>query len=557
MRIVILGGYGVFGGRLARLLIQDGHEVSIAGRDHKRAAAFIGEHGGKPLILDLQDDLSPIVGLAPNLVVDAAGPFQVYRADTYRVARFCIENGINYLDFSDDANFTVGITELDGLATTAGQFALSGVSSVPAISAAAVAALCSRFSEIILIETSILPGNRAPRGRSVMISILHQAGTSLMIWRGGKWRQHVGWTDARRISLAPDLKRWANLIGAPDLKLFPPVFESRSVLFRAGLELQVMHWGLTILARLRNLGLLPDLKLAIGMFWWIAKLLERFGGDRGGMSVEVIGVEDGRTVRRRWQLLAEQGSGPFIPAIPALAIVRKSYVAPGARPCIYDLSLTDIERAMEGLPVTFSRSEEPAPSFFEQILGERWRQLPASVRRLHSVQDVESFSGRATVTRGSGFTARLAAWFFGFPKAGKDVPLTITKYRTRTGEIWERNFAGRIFCSYLTPSRRAFHYRERFFAFTYEQELLVYEQSLHLPVRRGWFLGIPLPSPLLPGSESREYDVKGHFHFDVGLYAPLGGGLIVRYQGYVTPHCERPPPNDHASETIEMATAQR
>jgi hypothetical protein len=425
------------------------------------------------------------------------------------------------------------------MAATAGQFALSGVSSVPAMSAAAVADLSHGFSEIILIETSILPGNRAPRGRSVMASILHQAGAPLTIWRGGRWRRHVGWTDARRISLALGLEHWANLVGAPDLKLFPSAFQSRSVLFRAGLELRVLHWGLTILARLRSMGFLPDLAAATGVFLRIARMLERFGSDRGGMKVDVIGVEGKRTVRRRWQLLAEQGSGPFIPAIPALAIAGKSDVAPGARPCIHDLSLTEIERVMEGLPVRFSRSEEPAPSFFEQILGDRWLQLPASVRRLHSVQDVESFRGRATVTRGSGLIARLAAWFFRFPKAGEDVPLTITKYRTRTGEVWERNFAGRVFRSYLTPSHRSFHYRERFFAFTYEQELPVHGQSLHLPVRRGWFLGIPLPAFLLPASESREYDVDGLFHFDVGLYAPLRGGLIVRYQGCVTPDCGR------------------
>jgi hypothetical protein len=54
-------------------------------------------------------------------------------------------------------------------------------------------------------------------------------------------------------------------------------------------------------------------------------------------------------------------------------------------------------------------------------------------------------------------------------------------------------------------------------------------------VRRGWFLGIPLPAMLLPVSEAREYDAGGVFHFDVGLYAPLGGGLIVRYQGHLTP----------------------
>jgi short subunit dehydrogenase-like uncharacterized protein len=124
---------------LARLLLRAGHEVLVAGRDPAPALAFVREHGGQPLLLDLREDLSPIARAAPGLVVDAAGPFQTYETNTYRVARFCIENGINYIDLSDDAGFAAGIAALDDMATRTGVFALSGASSVPTISAAAVA----------------------------------------------------------------------------------------------------------------------------------------------------------------------------------------------------------------------------------------------------------------------------------------------------------------------------------------------------------------------------------------------------------------------------------
>lgn len=40
MRIVILGGYGVFGSRLAELLVRDDHEVVIAGRDESKLLAL-------------------------------------------------------------------------------------------------------------------------------------------------------------------------------------------------------------------------------------------------------------------------------------------------------------------------------------------------------------------------------------------------------------------------------------------------------------------------------------------------------------------------------------
>ena len=179
--------------------------------------------------------------------------------------------------------------------------------------------------------------------------------------------------------------------------------------------------------------------------------------------------------------------------------------------------------------------ETPAPTLFRSALADRWDLLPDEVKALHCVQDVESFSGEAQVTRGSSAFARLAAWFFGFPPAADRIPLTVLKTRTDDGEIWERNFGGRIFRSYCTPSPRKYRYRERFWLFTYEQELPVEDSCMRLPVRRGWFLGLPLPRPFLPTSESREYAEGGVFHFDVSLGAPFGAGLIVRYKGRLTP----------------------
>jgi hypothetical protein len=143
--------------------------------------------------------------------------------------------------------------------------------------------------------------------------------------------------------------------------------------------------------------------------------------------------------------------------------------------------------------------------------------------------------------------ARLAAWFFGFPPAGENVPITVTKTRIDSGETWERNFAGRVFRSHCTPAMDPYRYRERFWLFNYEQDLPVENGCMRLPVRRGWFLGVPIPRPLLPGSESREYAIDGVFHFDVALSAPLGGGLIVRYRGALKPDRTRHEPRLEAS----------
>lgn len=185
------------------------------------------------------------------------------------------------------------------------------------------------------------------------------------------------------------------------------------------------------------------------------------------------------------------------------------------------------------------------PTLFQAVIGDRWHDLPPAVRRLHSVRSVERFSGAATVTRGGSVAGRLAAWLFGFPKPGVDVPLTVTITRTPTGEMWERDFGGRTLRSHLTASDRPYHCQERFGPLTCELELPARDASLHFPVRRGWLVGIPLPAWALPQSISREFEIDGRFHFDVALHAPLRGGLVVRYQGQLRP--DAPPPRGSAA----------
>jgi saccharopine dehydrogenase-like NADP-dependent oxidoreductase len=143
MKILVLGGYGVFGGRLVQLLLRDGHNVWVAGRSLQEAQRFTEQHQGIPLQLDRSRDLSPILDVRPAVVVDASGPFQAYGDDALRVPEFCLEYGMSYLDWSDDARFTTRISELDAKAKAAGCFALSGASSAPAISASVVTALAA------------------------------------------------------------------------------------------------------------------------------------------------------------------------------------------------------------------------------------------------------------------------------------------------------------------------------------------------------------------------------------------------------------------------------
>ena len=118
-RILVIGGYGGFGGRLSRRLAAAGHQVIVAGRDRGKAEHYCeGLAGAEPARIDRQGDVAAALGeLRPDLAIDAAGPFQ---ASGYSVPEASIAAGIPYVDLSDGRDFVTGIARLDEAARAAG-----------------------------------------------------------------------------------------------------------------------------------------------------------------------------------------------------------------------------------------------------------------------------------------------------------------------------------------------------------------------------------------------------------------------------------------------------
>ena len=95
MKILILGGYGTFGGRLVHLLSDLlGVDILVAGRDAVAAREFCQRWTGiasvRPLLLDRANIAAALAGERPDIIVDASGPFQAYRGDPYHVVRAAI-----------------------------------------------------------------------------------------------------------------------------------------------------------------------------------------------------------------------------------------------------------------------------------------------------------------------------------------------------------------------------------------------------------------------------------------------------------------------------------
>lgn len=350
--VLVVGGTGAFGGRLVSGLYKTtDFNIVIAGRDLERAATTAAALGPRARALRLDTATVTADQLRASgafVVADAAGPFQ---GASYRLARAAIVAGLHYVDLADARDFVAGFGALDEAARAARVVALAGASSTPALSHAVLDRLTAGWRRIDTVEIAISPGNRnSPRGLSVIRAILSYAGKPVRVFEGGAWTARPGWGWPVRRAMPGLGRRWLSLCETPDLDLVPERFAPKdAAVFRAGLELSAMHLGLCLAGLLVRARLLPSLVPFARPLRWMAERLKGFGSDRGGMMVEVRGIDAaGVAVRSVWSLIAEAGDGPAVPTLPALAAIRAlangSLSQPGARVCAGVLNLDAIAR---------------------------------------------------------------------------------------------------------------------------------------------------------------------------------------------------------------------
>ncbi|WMJ69995.1 SDR family oxidoreductase [Stenotrophomonas sp. 24(2023)] len=550
MKILVLGGYGVFGGRLARLLADlPALELLIGGRNLAAAQAFCQGYTGQPRVRALQVDrqqLAPVLHAErPDLVVDASGPFQEYGAHRYSAVEACIAAGIDYLDFADAADFVFGVSQYDEQARAAGVYVLAGVSSFPVLTAAVLRQMATRM-EIREVEGGIAPSPFAGIGLNVMRAVVGYAGSPVKLRRQGRDGHGIGLAESRRFTVAvpghlPLRNLRFSLVDVPDLQVLPPEHPGMTDIWMgAGPVPESLHRILNLLAKARWRLKLPSLEPASRLFYTVLNLMT-FGEHRGGMYVRARGVRDGQPVECSWHLLAEADDGPYIPSMAIEAVIRKQLAgerpATGARPATHALALADYDQLFKDRTIhTGFRQPVAGASLYQRVLGDAYARLPPSVQALHAPQAPRRWQGMARVERGDGLLSRLLGRLFGFPDAGDAIPVSVAFDAEAGGERWTRTFAGRRFSSLQTEGqgRNEALLVERFGAVAVALALVVQNGRLQLVPRRWSLLGIPLPRALLPGDASFEYEQDGHFVFDVEIGAPLVG-RIVHYRGTLQP----------------------
>ena len=367
-KILILGAYGNFGKRISLLLARDNYSIIISGRDLQKLTVLkdniVSQYPNAEIeIVQLDANLELAQFLEKNkpvVVINTIGPFQM--AD-YSIARTCIKNQINYIDLSDGRDFVNEFNKLDNIAKENNVTAISGASTVPALTSAVIEYFNDNLLEIDLLKFGIAPGQKAERGIATTKAILSYVGKKLKPCAG--FNNRYGWQDLY-IQEYPEIgSRLMANCEIPDLDLLPPKYKIKKIMFSAGMENKAVHLGIWAFSWLVRIGLPLNLPKYAAILLKMSNWFDAFGTSDGGMHIIIEGKDKNNApLTIKWFIIAFDGDGPFIPTIPSVILAKRfadgKIDYKGTYPCVGMISLEDYLNELKDFKVrTYSQSNAP------------------------------------------------------------------------------------------------------------------------------------------------------------------------------------------------------
>ena len=360
-RVLVIGGYGNFGGHIARALAADPNIVVLIGgrsADKARAAAAGLEsvNIAEGHALDIDGDLAAaFAAIRPDVIIHTTGPFQ---GQGHRVAQAAIAAGVHYLDLADARDFVAKIGELDGAAKAAGVAVIAGASSVPCLTAAFIDRYRPAFARLDSAMYGITAAQQTNRGLGTAAAVLSYIGQPFTRLARGTARRVFGWQGLHAVSYPELGLRLFGDCDIPDLALFPARYpDLRDLRFVAGHEIKLLHLGTWLLSWIVRLRLVRSLARYAPGLLKASFLFDALGRQRSGFHMFLRGVgHDGKPMEVCVFIVARQAHGANIPCLPSIILARRiaagQRIAPGARPCLDLIDLDTLLGSLDGLDIT-------------------------------------------------------------------------------------------------------------------------------------------------------------------------------------------------------------
>lgn len=319
MSILVIGGTGVFGSLIVDELLASPlkFHVSAAARGSgavNKSRRIDGRHAF--VTLDLNDTLAlqrTVTGHA--IVILAAGPFQQIGAE---VALASTRAGAHFIDINDSPAYHARLVGVAGGLKATGRAVLSGMSSLPGISVPLFCAIKDGFDTIEAIEIALFIGNANKKGPAAVHSALENLTTPVTVWRGGKKRSTMGWTQKALhpfpypIGAVP-----AYSLASPDPLILAEIAAFQDLAVKVGFESRTVRGLFTLLHGVAHLGWYATVKRFIDTARPLWNLTGRLGTERGCVSVVVRGRRNGEPTNRQAALVAAE-SGQRLAALPSI-----------------------------------------------------------------------------------------------------------------------------------------------------------------------------------------------------------------------------------------------
>lgn len=359
--VLIIGGYGNFGGYIARALAGDSNiSLLIGGRSKPKADAFAAAlnsaNPAQGCWIDIDDDvMAQLSAIQPDVVVHTTGPFQ---AQDHRVARAAIAAGAHYLDLADARKFVATIDELDAEAKAAGVAVIAGASSVPCLTAAFIDRYRMHFARLDSAVYGIAAAQATNRGLGTAAAIFSYIGKPFTILRDSVRKRVFGWQGLHGVRYPELGLRLFGYCDIPDLELFPARYpELRELRFSAGHEVKLLHFGTWMLSWAVRLRMVRSLTPYAERLLNLSFLFDPLGSDKSGFHMFLSGTDhDGRPMTVRIFMVARQVHGPNIPCMPAIILAKRiaadESIEPGARPCLDLIGLDELLGSIQHLDIT-------------------------------------------------------------------------------------------------------------------------------------------------------------------------------------------------------------
>lgn len=323
-RVIVFGGYGVFGGHVSRALAGYGVPLTIAGRDRAQADAFARSLGTDcgACVADVSNPQSCRDTLAGHeIAVNCAGPYQRIGS---ALLEACLERRCHYLDIADERAYVALVRKHHTQFHEHGLAAVYGCSSLPGISGAlTLKARQGTAAAVQRVRVTLFIGNNNPKGHAAVASLLAILGEPIAAPQG---TLH-GFREREVVSLPPPFgRRGVFTVNSPEYDLFPALLGTSAVAVKVGFELRLATYTFAALAVFGS-------GFASRMAWlldWGGRVMRPLGSDGGAVMTELF-LADGSV---RWAALVGPREGQRMAALPcalaARALATEEVSQPGA-----------------------------------------------------------------------------------------------------------------------------------------------------------------------------------------------------------------------------------